>query len=210
MKKFWIILLLVVMIAGCVSALRVPVQNDRIAQASVRLSVIKNDGMGTYASGVYITDDGYIATARHVVKDANSIQVMNNGNVITADSWTWLPDQDAGLIKVDITTVPAQVGEDTTRSGTKLYCVSNELLLEGDRVSKGTLLSYGLVMPGFGKVMLMNMQAIPGMSGSGVYNEDGELVGIAVAYSTARPELSIATPISKIIELLEQTRGKEK
>ncbi len=135
-------------------------------------------------SGVIITSDGYIVTNNHVVSGADKIKVyLQDGTeyeakLIGTDSYT-----DIAVIKIDAENLPAAtVGSSSTLMvGDTVYAIGNPLGVLATSVSKGIISGLDREVTVDGKhmtLMQVNASVNPGNSGGGLFNADGELVGI--------------------------------
>ncbi|HZK76378.1 MAG TPA: Do family serine endopeptidase [Candidatus Kapabacteria bacterium] len=155
------------------------------------------EGIG---SGVIITNDGYILTNNHVVKDAakkGGITVqMTDKRVFDAHVIGTDPITDIAVIKIDATNLPvAALGNsDDLQVGQVVLAVGNPLGLEST-VTQGIVSSLHRPLPelgaedGAGRYAITNFiqtdAAInPGNSGGGLFDIKGEVVGINSAIAS--------------------------
>ena len=135
-------------------------------------------------SGVILTSDGYIVTNNHVVFGADKIKVyLQDGTeyeaqLIGADSYT-----DLAVIKIDAENLPAAtVGSSSSLMvGDTIYAIGNPLGVLATSVSKGIVSGLDREVTIDGQqmtLMQVNASVNPGNSGGGLFNADGELVGI--------------------------------
>lgn len=135
-------------------------------------------------SGVIITSDGYIVTNNHVVSGAEAIKVyLQDGTeyeaqLIGTDSYT-----DLAVIKINAENLPAAtVGSSSTLMvGDTIYAIGNPLGVLATSVSKGIVSGLDREVTVDGQqmtLMQVNASVNPGNSGGGLFNADGELVGI--------------------------------
>lgn len=140
-------------------------------------------------SGVVLTQDGYIITNNHVVTGANTIKVtLHDGNeydatLVGADSQT-----DIAMIKINATgLVPAVLGDsDSLAVGQEVLAVGNPLGTLGGTVTNGIISALNRSISVEGQTMTLiqhSAQVSPGNSGGGLFNMNGELVGIVNAKS---------------------------
>lgn len=135
-------------------------------------------------SGVIITSDGYIATNNHVVEGADGITVyLQDGTeyeatLIGTDSIT-----DLAIIKIDAENLSAAtIGTSgNVTVGDTVYAIGNPLGVLAASVSQGIISGLDrLVTVEDQEMTLMQTDASvnPGNSGGGLFNADGELIGI--------------------------------
>ncbi len=150
-------------------------------------------------SGVIISEDGYIVTNNHVIRDAASVDVvLPNGENYTASLIGTAPNNDLAVIKIEQTGLPfATIGNsDDLIVGELAVAVGNPLGDFQGTVTTGIISSLGrtLVLADRGDsstlIELRNLiqtdAAInSGNSGGGLFNSYGELIGINVAKAGA-------------------------
>lgn len=172
----------------------------------------KRSGAG---SGVILSEDGYIVTNNHVVKDADEILVKLNdnrefkGRIIGLD-----PNTDLALIKIEATKLtPIQVASsEDLKVGEWVLAIGNPYGLTST-VTAGIVSAKARSMSGANTVesFIQTDAAInPGNSGGALVNANGELVGInAMLYSQTGSYsgygFAIPTTImNKVVEDLKQ------
>lgn len=135
-------------------------------------------------SGVIITSDGYIITNNHVISGAEKIKVyLQDGTeyeaeLIGADSYT-----DLAVIKIDAENLyAATIGvSGNLMVGDTIYAIGNPLGVLATSVSKGIISGLDREVTIDGQqmtLMQVNASVNPGNSGGGLFNADGELIGI--------------------------------
>ena len=157
-------------------------------------------------SGVIISDNGYIVTNNHVINGASKINVtLRNGTTYEAKLvGTASPTLDVALIKIDAKNLKfAKTGNsDTLAVGQEIVVIGNPLGQLGGSVTDGIIsaLNRDLTIDGTTMNLLQTNAAInPGNSGGGMFNSQGELIGIIVAKSTGNEVegLGFAIPINQ-------------
>lgn len=167
-------------------------------------------------SGVIISNDGYILTNNHVIDGANTIKVTlrdsteYDAKVIGADS-----QLDVALLKVDAKDLsPATFGDSSTINvGDYAVVIGNPLGQLGGTVTDGIISALDRDVKVDGETMhLMQTNAAinPGNSGGGLFNANGELIGIICAKassSTTEVEgLGFAIPINRVLDILNDLK----
>lgn len=165
-------------------------------------------------SGVIISEDGYLLTCNHVVEGASSVRVtLNSGEVYQATLVGSDESSDLAVLKIDpgenkLTYVEHGRSEHLV-VGEEVVAIGNPLGTLGGTVTTGIIsaterniqMSDGSVM-----TLIQTDAAInSGNSGGGLFNLDGDLVGIVNAkYSASGVEgLAFAIPIDSayVVEL---------
>ena len=165
-------------------------------------------------SGVIISQDGYILTNNHVINGANSVKVrLRDGTeydatIIGSDS-----DNDIALLKVSATGLsPATFGDSNSLAvGDYVVAIGNPLGELGGTVTDGIIsaLARKVTIEDTQMTLLQtNAQVNPGNSGGGLFNENGELVGIVNAKQSATEVegIAFAIPINNVLDILSDLK----
>ncbi|MEG0832629.1 MAG: trypsin-like peptidase domain-containing protein [Oscillospiraceae bacterium] len=140
-------------------------------------------------SGVVLSADGYIVTNNHVVNGASKITVRTKSGanypatLVGTDSKT-----DLAVLKIDATGLtPTILGDSSKlRVGDAVVAIGNPLGSLGGTVTDGIIsaLDREIVVQNQTMTLLQTSAAVnPGNSGGGLFNANGELVGIVNAKS---------------------------
>ena len=149
-------------------------------------------------SGVIISSDGYILTCAHVVSGASNITVSIGDK-----------DYPATLVGEDTTSDIAVVKVDATG----LMAVGNPLGELGGTVTSGIVsaLNRSVSIQGSSSVNTMSLiqmdaSVSPGNSGGGLFNMNGELVGIVNAKSSDSDAegLGFAIPVNDAVKVAQE------
>lgn len=175
-------------------------------------SWMRNFIRGGAGSGVIIDSRGYILTCKHVIQNANAITVRlkdsteYKATVVGYDDLT-----DIAILKIDGSGFTAAVygDSDNLSVGDLVVAIGNPLGSLGGTATTGIISSLNRELTVEGKVMnLMQTDASinPGNSGGGLFDGEGNLVGIVVAKSTGSDVegLGFAIPISQVAEIAKQ------
>ncbi len=166
-------------------------------------------------SGVIIssTDDGtYIITCAHVIEGAKTIEIyLTDGTQYLATYSAYDSLTDIGIVKINVSGLPtAKIADaDKTTFGEKVIAIGNPLGELGGSVSSGIISSLERVIEidGINYTLLQTDAAInPGNSGGGLFNMNGELLGIVNAKSTGSDieGLGFAIPVDKALSIFEE------
>ena len=163
-------------------------------------------------SGVIISQDGYILTCAHVISGANNITVQLNDDttypatVIGQDSTS-----DIAVIKVEATGLtPAVIGDsDALVVGEDAIAVGNPLGTLGGTVTNGIIsaLNRQVTVENNNMTLIQTNASIsPGNSGGGLFNGNGELVGVVNAKSGSDEAegLGFAIPINSAMSTAKE------
>ena len=161
-------------------------------------------------SGVIISEDGYIITNNHVIEDASSITVtLRSGESYEATLVGTDAEVDIALIKIEATGLTTAVfgDSDTVEVGDKSVVIGNPLGTLGGSVTEGIVsaLDRSIVIDGKTMHLMQTDAAInPGNSGGGVFNGQGELIGIVVAKSGSSEidNIGFVIPINDVLNIL--------
>ena len=166
-------------------------------------------------SGFVLTEDGYIVTNYHVVKDAHTVEVtMYDGTEYDARYVGGDEDYDIAVIKVDASGLPAVTLGDSSKLnvGDRVLAIGNPLgeltfSMSGGMVSS---VNRAINVDGTPFNMIQTDTSInPGNSGGPLLNSYGEVVGIVSAkYSSTSSQetvegLGFAIPINDVISMVK-------
>ena len=166
-------------------------------------------------SGVIISSDGFILTCAHVVDGASTITVTIGDKDYTATLVGEDTTSDIAVIKIDADGLtPATVGNsDSLKVGQSVMAVGNPLGELGGTVTGGMIsaLNRSVTIQGSSSVNTMSLiqmdaSVSPGNSGGGLFNMNGELVGIVNAKSSSSDAegLGFAIPINDAIKVAQE------
>ena len=165
-------------------------------------------------SGVIISSDGYILTCDHVVAGASNITVTIGDDDYTATVVGEDSTSDVAVLKIDANGLtPAVVGDsDTLTVGDNVLAVGNPLGELGGTVTSGIVsaLNRSVSIQSSGSVNTMSLiqmdaSVSPGNSGGGLFNMNGELVGVVNAKSSDSDAegLGFAIPINDAMKVAQ-------
>ena len=167
-------------------------------------------------SGVIISADGYIVTNHHVIDGANTITVtlrdgttQYDATLIGSDA-----DNDIALLKVDAEGLtPATFGDSSSLAvGDYVVAIGNPLGTLGGTVTDGIISALAREVTIEDKNMTLlqtNAQISPGNSGGGLFNANGELVGIVNAKDsgTEVEGIAFAIPVNNVIDVIKDLQN---
>lgn len=165
-------------------------------------------------SGVIISQDGYILTNNHVINGANSVKVrLRDGTEYDATIVGSDSDNDIALLKVNATGLsPATFGDSNSLAvGDYVVAIGNPLGELGGTVTDGIIsaLARKVTIEDTQMTLLQtNAQVNPGNSGGGLFNANGELVGIVNAKQSATEVegIAFAIPINNVLDILSDLK----
>ena len=164
----------------------VEIQTETVITDSWMMNYI-TQGAG---SGVIVDSNGYILTCNHVIEGAKSIVVTTKDGVthdavlVGSDSMS-----DVAVLKIDGTGYTAATYGDSSNLsvGDLAVAIGNPLGKLGGSASTGIISSLDRELEVDGKLMTLlqtDASINPGNSGGGLFNGEGNLIGIVVAKST--------------------------
>jgi serine protease Do len=163
-------------------------------------------------SGVVIREDGYILTNRHVVEDAERIEIrFKDGRTFPATVRGVDPRSDVAVLKIDAKGLPAAkfADSDKTRVGEFAIAIGAPFNLDysvtfGHVSAKGrsTLLPDASPMTPMDQDFIQTDASInPGNSGGPLVNINGEIIGINTLIRGLRTGIGFAIPANLAREL---------
>jgi len=174
------------------------------------LTQILDERGGVIGSGCFLTDDGLVLTAAHVVAGREKVSVRNALGKIFPVKEICPGDfsVDAVILKTEAEEqMFLRLAEHEPAAGDPLFVSGFPLSMNLPVTSRGKVRSLPSAP---GRPMLTTVPMMPGHSGSPVLNESGRLVGIASRGSLAvkgggAPARSESVPFSALIRLRESS-----
>ena len=163
-------------------------------------------------SGVVISADGYIVTNNHVIENSNKITVtLKSGKSYSAKLIGRDDETDIAVLKIDASGLTPVVYGDSSalEVGDLSVVIGNPLGSLGGTVTAGIVsaLDRSITIDGKSMTLLQTDASInPGNSGGGMFNQNGELVGIIVAKSSGSDVegLGFAIPVNKVKKIAQE------
>ncbi len=167
-------------------------------------------------SGVIISKDGYIMTNNHVIENSSKVTVTtSDGKEYDATLVGTDPTNDVAVIKIKAGNLtPVTFGNsDQLEVGDLAVAVGNPLGELGGTVTAGIISATDreLNINGTTMKLLQTDSSInPGNSGGGLFNDDGQLVGLVVAKSSGSDVegLGFAIPVNTAADVAGQLMDK--
>lgn len=161
-------------------------------------------------SGVIIDTEGYIVTNHHVIESAEKISVtLRNGENYAAELIGSDAKMDLALLKIEAENLTAAVfgNSDNLQVGQRTVAIGNPLGQLGGTVTEGIIsaLDRDVTVDGQTMNLLQTDTAInPGNSGGGLFDGNGNLIGIVVAKSSGSEVegLGFAIPINDAVDVI--------
>jgi len=162
-------------------------------------------------SGFIISDDGYILTNFHVVKNASKITVkLKDQSEYTAKLVGQDKYSDLAVIKIDQTGLkPVKLGESSTlRPGQWAIAVGSPQGLD-HTVTLGIISALSREIPELSNVSFIQTDAAinPGNSGGPLLNIEGEVIGINTAIMGTAQNIGFAIPIDVAKNVINQLKS---
>lgn len=158
-----------------------------LRSAVVRVNIRSDEGR-TQAGGTgfNIAPEGVIVTNRHLVEDAHSIEIIFPlHGTYTVDQWIVSLEVDLAIIQLHSENLPVvEITGNPVSPGEEVIIIGNPLRLFW-MAGRGVIRDYGMKNERPTPLLIVEADVHPGSSGSPVFNEDGEVVGIiyAILYS---------------------------
>ena len=164
-------------------------------------------------SGIIISDSGHILTCYHVIEGAETIAVrLRNGESYQASVVASDEESDVAIIKIEPTSelTPVVFGSsDDLKVGDSVVAIGNPLGELGGSVTEGIIsaLDREVTIEDKGTFTVLQTSAAinSGNSGGGLFNRQGELIGMvnAKASEVGVEGLGFALPIDDIKGIIE-------
>jgi serine protease Do len=180
-----------------------PAQIAARATPSV-VSIRRPGGLGT---GFVVRKDGWIATNYHVVAGARALTVAtpDRHEYPVIDILGLDEAHDLALLRIEAADLGALTLGDSgaVRAGDGVVAIGHPLGLE-DTVSNGLVSAVRVVDPSL-TVLQISAPIAPGSSGGPLFNDRGEVIGVATAFSTKGQNLNFGVPVRYLQDLLSDT-----
>ena len=168
-------------------------------------------------SGLIISQDGYVVTNAHVIKDADEIVVrLSDRRQLVAEVVGSDPRSDVALLKVDAEDLPVvSIGDsEELKVGEWVLAIGSPFGFDYT-VTAGIVSALGRNLPRENYVPFIQTDVAinPGNSGGPLFNLDGEVVGVnSQIYSRTGGfmGLSFAIPINVVMNVADQLKTKGK
>lgn len=164
--------------------------------------VVVNTG-NSKGTGFYFSDEGYIMTNNHVIKDERAITVsFNDGKIYPAELVSSNEEIDIAILKITVEELdyPVLEFEENWEQNQPVYIIGNPLY-SNFIVNKGNVL--GLTAGQEIPMLIIDAPIYKGNSGSPVINYDGKVIGVIYAttkinYDGAEKKVGLAIPIEYV------------
>jgi hypothetical protein len=160
-----------------------------------------SDALG---SGVIISEGGDIATNLHVIRDSKAVaaKLWNGSVLIVTGVSAFNEEMDLAILRTSGTELQTVTLADPSAIsvGEEVVSIGNPLGLEG---SLGTGVVSGFRDIGPGRLIQTTVPLSPGSSGGGLFNSNGELVGITTASLTQGQSLNFAVSAEYLQQLAQ-------
>lgn len=197
--------------ASIISPSVVSITTEAVQQGQAWYGSYVTSGAG---SGVILSSDGYILTCAHVVDDADTVTVTtSDGTEYDAEVVGSDTADDIAVLKIDATDLTAAVigDSDAASVGETVYADGNPGGTLSGTITEGIVSALNreiTVETDSGEAITLNViqtsaAVSPGSSGGGLFNDQGELIGVVNAKSsdTSDEGLGFAIPINDAISI---------
>ena len=176
--------------------------------AIVAINVLKKDGTTFTGTGFVVTDDGLIATSRHVVQDAMYVNVTFNTGAISGEAQLLAasPKVDLAIIKIGARYLPTVTlgNSDYVLPGQDITVIGNPRRLH-NTITSGLISQVRRKSDG---IIWHQISApiSPSSSGSPVFDEQGNVISVAFSsYSgEGNQNLNFSVPSNYLIRLMQE------
>lgn len=164
------------------------------------VAVITEAGFGT---GFVISPDGLIATNLHVVAGQSKVVVVLKGTKVpVTEVFGDDPERDLVILRIPAGNLaPLPLGDSNgVRPGESVVAIGHPLGLE-HTVSNGLVSAVRRVTPDL-SVLQISAPIAPGSSGGPLFNDRGQVIGIATAVLVGGQNLNFGVPVNYLKDLL--------
>ena len=172
-------------------------------------------GEALYGGGTIVGKNGEILTVAHIVPNSDCdvvVKTTDNTKVLGARVIKVDPIRDLALISVDTKTEnTVYLAGRKLNTGETIFTVGAPSRLQGS-VTKGIVSNTEVETPSTPGAIIYDITVLPGSSGGGVFNEEGELAGVIKAkLTTADNGSTLAVGIRRqaIVDFLKESMPNE-
>lgn len=167
------------------------------------VSVRTEQSLGT---GFVVSQDGLIATNLHVIAGNSEITVTlsDHREFQVVEIWNGDRQRDLVIMRIQAKKLPViPLGDsDGIHPGDSIVAIGHPLGLE-DTVSNGLVSAVRKLDKGL-TVLQISAPIAPGSSGGPIFNDHGEVIGVATAIMLGGQNINFGVPISYLKELLKR------
>jgi Flp pilus assembly protein TadD len=175
------------------------VYNDNNPSVVVVVSIDRDGRSMSQGSGFVVREDGAVVTNYHVISRATDIKVKIGPRVVDIEGVLYVDlENDIALLKISGTGYrTVRVGDaGALLIGERVYVIGSPQGLE-NTISEG-IVSGIREVDAKRKILQMTAPISPGSSGGPVFNDKGEVVGIATFLIESNQNLNFALPVNLI------------
>ena len=192
---------------------------NKVGPTVVSILTTKTSGSGMFQStlegagtGVIVSADGYVLTNRHVIQDAQSLEIINSEGDRYSDVTLIGSDplNDLAVLKIkNAKDLPvAELGDSgTVRVGQRVIAIGNSLGQYQNTVTSGIISGLGRPVMAATDELGMNIESLtdllqtdaainPGNSGGPLINMAGQVIGINTAIVSDAQSVGFAIPVN--------------
>lgn len=165
-----------------------------------------------HGSGVLISSNGMVITARHVALISDNLKVvLYNGEEFPVKNKTVDPDDDIAILQINhpveyfspINFRPA------IAIGNEVFAISSPINESLYNVMTVGHIARTVQFTEISDYFIADISAYPGSSGGAVYDEKGKVIGVISGAQVGAPCLVFIVPITEIIDFIEKSNGIE-
>ena len=175
------------------------VYRDSSPAVVVVVAIDKEGRAESLGSGFIVREDGAVVTNYHVIHMASDIMIKTGTKVRDVEGVLYVdPENDLAIIKMEGKGYPTvRIGDaGNLRVGEKVYVVGNPHGLE-NTISEG-IVSGIREVDATRKLLQITAAISPGSSGGPVFNDNGEVVGIATFLIADAQNLNFAIAVNLV------------
>ena len=206
-KKTGFLLIILLCIAGSLSALENSEIREVLDSTTVRIDILdENNEIYSFGSGFFVTETGMVLTNFHVIEDNLRYNMpmrvkLQNGSTYEAEIVHWSARRDWAVINVQSSNPfpylefaeGAEILDDIWAAG---FPITGNF-----KITAGMINSYQPdFLDGGLNYFDVSMNFDGGNSGGPVINNDGKVVGVVVAYYTEARAFDFIIPIEEVAE----------
>jgi S1-C subfamily serine protease len=201
-KRLWLLIIFILLFGNIVYPKTADEVFDVISSSVVMIRAYDAKGTNINLGRGVVVDKDLVATNYHVIQDTSKIQVIYKEKQYLATVQYADPDRDICTLNVNDINAPAVIKGNTNslKVGMRVYAIKAPQSLALAPLSEGIIL--GVRKVDDGNFLQISNLVLPGSSGGGLFNEEGQLIGITSHRLAIKGlQLYFALPVEWITEL---------
>lgn len=192
---------------------------NKCSKAVLKIISYDKDGLETTGSAIIIKSKGVVVTNYHILRKSSSFELYEGNNLIEYKRILVSSKKDDLLIfqLKDSKNFPDIGVSIITNIGDPVFAIGNPLQYK-DSITEGIINGKERIVQSYDhpmkikteNLLQISAQISPGNSGGGLFNVEGELIGITTSTDSLGQNINFAIPIEDVLKLIRRAPKKVK